>query len=166
MEQMSLPGIKSLPRVTTTVSRPQPTASVSWDASTHTNFAQTTVDVNFNLPAYSDQYGNPVQVHPLPDTGAFYHRTYMYPQRKHQWLLQSKLTTYLCTRLCQLLQGRQQLLLLHLKHLRRIPLSNSWWRSVWLFSSRAWNRSYNKVTFKERRVADIMLLTPLVGLLT
>ena len=75
-EQMSLPGIKSLPRVTATVSRPQPTASVSWDASTHTNFAQTTVmekplvpDVNFNLPAYSDQYGNPVQVHPLPETG-------------------------------------------------------------------------------------------------
>ena len=90
MDQMNLPGVKSLPRVTSTVSRPQPSASVSWDAPAHVNFPQTTVmekplvrDVNFNLPAYSDQYGNSVQVQSLSDTGAFSYRTCMYLQRKH-----------------------------------------------------------------------------------
>ena len=75
-DQVNLPGIKSLPRVTSTVSRPQPSASVSWDAPAHVNFLQTTVmekplvrDVNFNLPAYSDQYGNSVQIQSLSETG-------------------------------------------------------------------------------------------------
>ena len=40
-DQVSMPGIKSLPRVTSTVSRPQSTASVSWDAPAQVNFAQT-----------------------------------------------------------------------------------------------------------------------------
>ena len=49
---------------------------MSWDAPAHMNFTQLTVvekplvqDVNFNLPAYSDQYGNPVQVQLLAETG-------------------------------------------------------------------------------------------------
>ena len=69
-------GIKSLPRVTSTISRPQATSSVTWDAPVQVNFSQTTVaekplpcDVNFNLPTYSDQYGDPVQVHSLTDMG-------------------------------------------------------------------------------------------------
>ena len=89
MDQMNLPGIKSLPRVTATVSRPQPSASVSWDAPTHMNFQQTTVmekplvrDVNFNLPAYSDQYGNPVQVHSLPDTGGIQSQNLYVPTKE------------------------------------------------------------------------------------
>ena len=75
-DQMNLPGTKSLNCVTSTVGRPQSTASVSWDAPAQMNFAQTTMvekpvarDVNFNLPAYSDQYRNPVQVRSLADTG-------------------------------------------------------------------------------------------------
>ena len=83
-DQVNLPGIKSLPRVTSTLSRPQPSASVSWDAPAHVNFPQTTVmekplvrDVNFNLPAYSDQYGNSVQVQSLSDTGGIQQNVYV-----------------------------------------------------------------------------------------
>ena len=76
--QTHVPGIKSLPCVTSTISRPQTTSSISWDAPAQVNFTQTAVvekpltrDVNFNLPAYSDQYGIPVQGHSLADMGGF-----------------------------------------------------------------------------------------------
>ena len=79
--QMHVPGIKSLPRVTSIVSRPQATSSVTWDAPAQVNFTQMAVvvkplshDVNFNLPTYSDQYGNPVQVHSLADVGGYNYR--------------------------------------------------------------------------------------------
>ena len=53
------------------------------------NFSQTTVvekplprDVNFNLPTYSDQYGNPVQVHPLTDMGGLQIQNMQLPVKK------------------------------------------------------------------------------------